>query len=345
MPFKKLKIEKEMYQQALAERKSMAEFLAKMEQEAGYIPPRDSNEAKLDAFERQLAAHEIKIKGRQVSLVEDFYKTTSETALFPEFISRQVLIGMEKGRNECLLGDIIAAEQEVDGGSYRQGEATLEDAEVGAFRVGEGASFPALTIELSEHAVSLKAIGHLFNSSYAAIRRMSVDLFAVHMQMIGKRLARSMVSEAIDVIINGDGNTNPAPVYDTPLLTYDNMVAFDAEFDDFEPTVLIATKPGMTSILQMSEFKDPMAGFNYQATGKMVTPLGMTLRRHSSVAANSIIAVDKSSALIQIRERNASLIEVDKVIDRQLNKAVISDSIAFKKLYTNASRVWDYTDD
>jgi len=335
-----LKLEKGMYADAASQNLTLTDFLAKLEKDKGYVPPKD---AKLDAFERQLKAHGIKISGRQVSLVEDFYKTSSSTVLFPEFINKNVRLGMEKVRNECVLDDIVAVTFSIDSGSYNSITGTIDDAETGGRRVGEGAEFPVITITIGEKPIKLVKIGHRVKTSYESIRRMSVNRLAAHFQLVGARLRRNKVAWAIDVLINGDGNSNPAPVFSQSTLNYNGLVDFDFEFEDFEPTVYIATKEGAKAILKLTEFKDPLAGFNYQKTGELVSPMGVTMRRHSSVAADSLIGVDKGSALEMAMETGASLIETERVIDQQFEKAVISEVIGFSKIYTNACRIWDYS--
>jgi len=337
-----LKPEKGMYADAATQNLTLSEFLAKQELEKGFVPSKDTE---LDAYERQLAAHGLKITGKQVSLVEDFYKTSASTVLFPEYINRQVRIGMEKSRNECMIDDIIASTFTINSGSYESIYGTIDDDETGARRVGEAAEFPVIIITVGEKPIKLRKIGHKVMLTYESIRRMAINRLNAHFQLIGARLRRNKVAWAIDVLINGDGNTNPAGIYDHPILDYDGLVDFDFEFTDFAPTVYIATSAGAKAILKLTEFKDPQAGFNYQKTGQMVSPMGVTLRQHSAVAADSLIGVDKSSALEMAMETGASLIETERVIDQQFEKAVISEVVGFSKIYTAAAKVWDYTDD
>jgi hypothetical protein len=334
---KKLKIEKEMYAEAAGKGLSLTQFLETLE-------PGPAN-AKLDAFEQQMKAYGLKVSGHEISLVEDFYKTTSSKALFPEFINRNVRLGMEMGRNECQLSDLVATEIQIPSMSYAAFSAASDAGEKGAFRVGQAASFPTTTITLADKSITLAKVGHKFSATYEVIRRQTVDQLAVHLKLIGRKLRKNMVAWALDTIVNGDGNSNPASVFDQPTLDYDDMVDFDAEFTDFAAMVWVATKAGITAILKLAEMKDPQAGFNYQRTGNMVTPFGITLRRHDDVAANSIIAVDKGFALEKITEAGSNLVETDRVIDKQLEDATISQNIGFSKIYTDASMVWDYTND
>jgi len=172
---------------------------------------------------------------------------------------------------------------------------------------------------------------------------MTLDLAAVHFRLIGRKLRRSMVAWAIDVIINGDGNSNPAPSDALSGMNYSNLVDFDLNMEDFEATTWICNKATIGLILKLTEFKDPQAGFNYQATGKLISPLGITLRKQTTVAANTLIAADKTSALQMLVEAGSQYNEVDKIIGKQLQETVISQDVGFAKIYTEAARVLDFS--
>ena len=329
----KLKLEKGMYAEAKKQGISFTRFLHTL----------DPGDEKLDAFEKQLMEHGIRVSGSEVSLVEDFYKTTDSRVLFPEYINRQVLLGMELGRNECRLDDLVANTREIDSVTYQPVQAQTAANERGAFRVGEAGEFPSTTISFADKSVKLIKFGHRVDVTYEVLRRMAIDQLSVHLQLIGRKLRRSMVEWALEVLVNGDGNSNPAPVFSQSTLNYNNLVDFDMEWSDYEANVWVGRKDTVAAILKLSEFKDPQAGFNYQATGKLISPLGVTLRKFSTIAANTLVGVDKSAALEQIRESGSQLTEVDKIIDKQLQNSVISQVAGFAKIYTEACRVWDYS--
>jgi hypothetical protein len=327
-------LEKEMYDEARQKGLSFTEFLSRE------VEPGDEE---LDAFQKQLKKHKIIVDGADISLVEDFYRTYESSVLFPEFINRNVRIGMEMGRNQCQISDLIATTQQLPGDTYRSIEAAASSGEKGAFRVGQRGEFPTTVISTTEKPVSLMKIGHKLEATYEVLRRVQVDLIALHIQLIGRKLRDSVVAWALDVIVNGDGNSNPAPTFSQTGLNYNNFVDFDMEWPDYEATVFVGAKAAIAGILKLSEFKDPQAGFNYQATGNLISPLGVVLRKDASVAANSLIGVDRNAALEMLVEAGSQFVEADKVIDKQFEKTVISQVTGFAKIYLAASKVWDYS--
>ena len=75
-----------------------------------------------------------------------------------------------------------------------------------------------------------------------------------------------------------------------------------------------------------------------QGTGTLATPLGAKLLRTSAMPAGKIIGLDKNYALERICGSEV-LVEYDKLIDRQLERAAITSISGFAKPYQEASKV------
>jgi len=331
-----LKLNREMYADAKKAGVSFSQLLEGLDPTKPGYP--------LDAFERQLVRQGIVTTGAQVSLVEDFYKTYESRILFPEFINRNVLIGYKFGKNELKVEDMIATTRYIDGAEFTPLSANDTDIEEELLRVGEIGEFPTTTITLGEKTVSLMKAGRRLKVSWEVLRRMQINLLALHLQVLGMKMQRAMVTWLLDVFVNGDGNSNPAAsqnVAANGALTYDDLVDFELDFsaNGFEITHLCGSNAVVKSILKMDEFKDPQAGFNFQATGNMITPFGDVLRFHTSSPANKLLAWDQKAHLELVRERGAQLVDSEKVIERQFDQTVISDVIGASKIFTAAGRI------
>ena len=88
----------------------------------------------------------------------------------------------------------------------------------------------------------------------------------------------------------------------------------------------------------MPEFQNPLTGLNFQGTGKLTTPLGANLLRTSVLPARTAIGLDKRFALEMVRSGGV-MVEYDKLIDRQLERAAITEISGFTKIFPQASRV------
>ena len=106
----------------------------------------------------------------------------------------------------------------------------------------------------------------------------------------------------------------------------------------FEFDTVIASPDMMAAILNMTQFRDAAAGLSFHGTGKAVTPLGAKLLKSSAVGTGKLIGLDKSAALEMVKTGDVAT-EYDKLIDRQLERAVISCTAGFAKIFDGASKV------
>jgi hypothetical protein len=183
-------------------------------------------------------------------------------------------------------------------------------------------------------------------ASYEAIQFQRLDLFSVTLKQIGAYINRMHVADAIDVIRNGDGNSNAAAVYtvgSNPIggtsgeLSYEALVDFWSQFDPYTMNTILVGD-AMAKLLKLPEMQDAAAGLDFQGTGKLVTPMGATLLRSSAVPSNTIIGLDKNYALEMVRASDV-LVEYDKLIDRQLERAAVTSISGFSKIFQEASKV------
>ena len=68
------------------------------------------------------------------------------------------------------------------------------------------AEIPTTEIKTKEHLVNLKKRGRMLVASYEAIRFQKLDLFSVMLRQIGAYMQKQLLKDAVNVIIDGDGN-------------------------------------------------------------------------------------------------------------------------------------------
>ena len=184
-------------------------------------------------------------------------------------------------------------------------------------------------------------------ASYEALRFQKLDLFSVMLRQIGAHIQKQQLADAVNVLLNGDGNDNAAIQYtigSAPIsgtmgtLGYDQLVEFWGQFDPYTMNCILCSTPTMTRLLKIPELQNPLTGLKFQGTGHVGTPLGAEIHRTSAVADGVIIGLDKRYALELVRAGDV-LVEYDKLIDRQLERAVISTICGFGKICTDAAAV------
>ena len=338
MGYDNLKLEKGMYRQ---EGMSFTQVLESLDPSENY---RGTALEGTDAFQRQLKRFGIRAKGAGSSPVEKFFRTMDSAVLFPEYIARTVRQGMEEND---ILPNITATTTVIDAMDYRSIYSVPTDEDKELQDVEEGAAIPETEVKTKEHLVSLTKRGRMLVASYEALRFQKLDLFGVMLRQIGAHIQKQQLMDAVNVLKNGDGNDNAAAVFtvgSTPIsgtkgtLGYDQLVEFWGQFDPYTMNTLLCSTNTMTKMLKIPELQNPLTGLNFQGTGKLTTPLGAQLHRTSAVADGVIIGLDNRYALEQVRAGDV-LVEYDKLIDRQLERAAITSIAGFGKICDGAACV------
>ena len=338
MGYDNLKLEKGMYRQ---EGMSFTQVLESLDPSENY---RGTALEGTDAFQRQLKRFGIRAKGAGSSSVEKFFRTSDSAVLFPEYIARTVRQGMEEND---ILPSIVATTTVIDGLDYRSiySNPTVEDKALQD--VEEGAAIPETEVKVKSNLINLTKRGRMLVASYEALRFQKLDLFSVMLRQIGAYIQKQQLADAVKVLMDGDGNENAAVQYTigtSPMtgtkgtLGYDQMVEFWGKFDPYTMNTILCSSGTMTQMLKIPELQNPMTGLNFQGTGKFATPLGAQLHRTSAVADGVIIGLDNRYALELVRARDV-LVEYDKLIDRQLERAAITSISGFGKICDGAAAV------
>ena len=338
MGYDNLRLEKGMYRHS---GKSFSQVLESLDPSENY---RGTALEGTDAFQRQLKRFGIRAKGAGSSTVEKFFSTTDSAVLFPEYIARTVRQGMEEND---ILPSIVATTTVIDSLDYRSIYSNPSDEDKALQDVAEGGVIPTTEVSTKSNLISLTKRGRMLVASYEALRFQKLDLFSVMLRQIGAYIQKQQLQDAVKVLIEGDGNDNAAVQYTVgtdPIsgtkgtLGYDQMVEFWGQFDPYTMNTILCSTGTMTNLLKIPELQNPLTGLNFQGTGKLTTPLGAQLHRTAAVDDGVIIGLDNRYALELVRAGDV-LVEYDKLIDRQLERAAISSISGFGKICDGAAAV------
>ena len=338
MGFDTIKLEKGMYRES---GKSFTQVLEQLDPSESY---KGTALEGTDAFQRQLKRFDIHAKGAYSDPVEKFFRTMESSVLFPEYIARAVRQGMEENN---VLPKITATTTTIDSMDYRSVYSVPSEEDKKLMQVAEGASIPATEVKTKSNLVQLHKRGRMLVASYEAIRFQKLDLFSVTLRQIGAYIQKMHVQDAVDVLVNGDGNANAAEklkIGTSPMsgtkgtLTYAQLVEFWSQFDPYTLNTMLVPGGTMVKLLSLSELQDAAAGLNFQGTGALATPLGAELVRSGCVTDGTIIGLDRRYALEMVQAGEVS-VEYDKLIDRQLERAAITSISGFGKIMPEAAKV------
>ena len=283
--------------------------------------------AKLDAYERQLKRFDIRVSGPQCDRVEKFFTTTESAVLFPEFVRRAVVQGMQ----EAVLGEITAAVSRSESNRY-QGISLGDSATYTT--TDETNPMPASTITESSSVVTLEKYGRVIKASYEAVRQQRLDVFALMLRRVGRELADSVTGAAIDVLKTGADSESISG----NALAYGDLAALYGRFTSFDMKAVLASPAVMAKILVM----DQMLEASSEDVTEIRLPFGTRLINCQQLDDNTVIGLDTDFALEQIQS-SAVVLETDKLIDCQLDCIGISVNIGFRTLMQDAVQLLSLT--
>ncbi len=302
-------------------------------------------ESELDAFERQLAVAGIRVNGPNSDIIDRFFASQESSILFPEYISRSVQLGIDEFKK---LKKILASRVKVDDNTYKSiymDDSLYSEGEKSLAVVGEGASLPKIEIVTAEHTVTLQKYGRYLQATYEAIRRKRASIVSLFLKAIGIQIQRDKFVDAIEVLVNGDGNSNAAPTSNVDVsgtIDYEDMVEFALSFEPYQMNVMICNKAAASKILNITELKDPAIAEGFQTRGENLRIFGAELIVDETVSDNTVIGLDQRYALQEIYETGV-ITESDRLIRRQIEGTAISEVAGFAKALTAASKVLNIT--
>ena len=348
----------DLYRQAHSEAMTLSMFLE------GLDPSPEGS--KLDAFERLMqeagiVTSNIPEKNIFSSKVEAFYRTDENKLLFPEYIARTLVQAMVQ---YPVFQYLVAARTMIDSNVYKAGYLDLDDAKnkkaTQMRRVTEAAELPIAKLKLGESAINIYKYGRAIEASYEALRRMSIEVFNIHLQEIGVQAADNKVAEILSIIKDGDGNNNAATSYKasdldssfTSALTRTAWIKFLLKFYPRACNTVVSNEDGLLQILEVLYPASASAGLMDELLNKglnvsvslpqgFVSNITLLYSPHvEKIDGNvAIYGLNRESAIEEIVEVGSTINEVDKFIKNQTEIMTISENSGFRKILKNSSAI------
>lgn len=351
MSEKTIQLDRFMYDRAREKKQTLSHYL-----ENKHPSPEGSS---LDAFQRALKQEEIVVKslyekGIVANDLEAFYRTEESRVLFPEYIARTV---REAIVQDTMLPYLVGVTTPINGDSYRTFYVDDQPQKQKKVRVGEAGELPRASIKGREQTVKIYKFGRAIEASYEVIRRMQIDMLALHVRRIAMQVAKDKVEEIIEVIKSGDGNSNAAPTVNLQTLdstasantlTAKAFVLFLMEFEEFPCNTLIGSKNSFMQIVLThipSLTTADLLKLLAQGTTMGITinapqmPTGsVRLFWHKDIGENEIFGINNQFAIEQVTEVGSDITEADKFITRQTNVLTISENNGYSKMFVEATK-------
>lgn len=348
----------DLYQQAHSKEMTLSMYLESLD-------PTPEN-CKLDAFERLMKeagiiTKNIPEKNVFSSKVEAFYRTSENKILFPEYIARTLVQSMVQ---YPVFQYLVAARTMIDSNVYKAAYLDLDDANnkkaTQMKRVTEASELPVARLKLGESAINIYKYGRAIEASYEALRRMTLDIFNIHLQEIGIQAADNKIAEILSVIKDGDGNKNAATQYKTSeldstatsKLTRESFIRFLLKFYPRNCNTIVSDEDGLIQLLEVLYPASNSAALMDELIAKglnisVVLPQGLvsnvTLLYSPYVEKidNKVAfyGLNRESAIEEIVEIGSTINEADKFIKNQTEILTVSENSGFRKILKKSSAI------
>ena len=256
------------------------------------------------------------------------------------------------------LSELVAVTTPIDGDAYRVFYLTDNAAEEHMVRVGEGANIPTATLTDGEYTIRLLKYGRALEVTYEALRRFRLDKIAYYLQRLAIQTEADKVSKVIDVIVNGDGNTNTdAQVLNLTTLdsgatagtlSLKGWLKYKMQFKNpyALTTVLVDDSTAVALMLLQPAAPGFPLGTAVNGAGfgafrpinpgiDNVVAMGIT----AEAPASQVVGLDNRLAVERVFEIGSNIQEVERWASKQTQKLVFTETEGFAVLDRDAAKI------
>lgn len=256
------------------------------------------------------------------------------------------------------LAELVAMTTPIAAGDYRSFYMTVSAEELRKFRVGEGGTIPTAKLQSTENVIKLKKFGRALEASYEELRRMRVDRLAYQIGLMAIQSEVDKLAAALDVIINGDGNSNSATSYNLTTLdaaatagtlTLKGWLAFKLKFaNPYMMTTAIMQEAValQLQLLNMGSANIPYVQVANQGILGGLVPINKTADNvrfgwTSDAPTLKIVALDARMSLEEVVEIGGEITEMERYIGNQTQKLTMTEVAGFAVLDKYAANILD----
>jgi hypothetical protein len=288
------------------------------------------------------------------SPVSAFYTRGENEYLFPALIETV----LEEVRDDSpMLNKLVAASHTVPSRDIRTIQANFNTDKnrkaVELRDVAEGAELPRVMITTSGSTIRIYKRGLAVESTYEAIRDCAINMFLITLRQAMRRVAYIQIGDAIEVLVNGDGNKNAAPVSPvTPaaaIVAPEEIVDFMLDFEDASegrsPNVYLTNLTVYKQLVKMfvpnniENAYRPGSMFSFPQSNFRDIAVYYDKRVPQIEGKDIIIALDNTAAIDKYTVANSVINEFDRNIVSQKKIGTISEETGFGKGVLEASRI------
>jgi hypothetical protein len=340
----------------------------------------------LDAFERQLRVANIRTQSDEHTYFADdmdaFSRDQNTKKLFPEWARRQwngarhkpqtrapAYSAADYAENTAIrpyvddlmlrytqlqpavpLAELIATTTPIRGNAYRSTRLTDVTAQKRTVRIAEGAPISRVKLSTSENTIRFGKFGRAIETTYEEVRRLRIDVMALHIQLMSIQAEVDEVAAVIDTVVNGDGNSGTAAT-SYNLTTLDSTavagtlslrgwLAFKQKFPNPYALTTVLVQDAVEiqlRLLNVGSANIPLIAITSQAAFGGFTPIndrlaeGVRVGVTADAPALKIVGIDRRFAVERVTEIGSEIQEMDRFIENQTNLMTFSINEGFAR--------------
>lgn len=257
------------------------------------------------------------------------------------------------------LSELVAMTTPVDADTYKAYYLTYDAAQLRKFRTGESAEIPLAKIVGADRTINLKKYGRALEASYESLRRVRVDKLARFIQLMAVQSEIDKVAAAIDVLVNGDGNSGTAAGTHNLTALDSGATAGTLSIKGWLAFKMKFANPYMVTVSLMRE--DIALQLALLDVGSANTPLvsipggpgglGVGLRPINRTSddvgygwtddapANKIVGVDNRMALERATEIGGEISEMERFVLKQTQVMTMTEVEGYAVMDPNATKI------
>lgn len=286
------------------------------------------------------------------STIKSFFTDSSNTLLFPAIIDSRIA---EKTAANPMLGYVCTAIETVEGSSIKGIKldwTSTDNAKALKKRdISEGADLPVVKVTTGDKAISLYKRGVAVQTTYEALMFCKLNMFLRTIDAIAANSANQQMGDAIDVLVNGDGNNNAATVKTAASTSFaaSDIVSFAVDFatanNGMAMDTIICNTTQAKALLNMTVSNTVDLGYRLGASFtfpqydiKNITVIGDD-RVPQSSSKDIIIGINRANALTKYIATGSQINEIASNIQNQTKLGTLSEIVGFSRFIDSAAMI------
>lgn len=252
------------------------------------------------------------------------------------------------------LSDIVAMTTPITSAAYRKVYLDTTATATRRRRVVEGADIPLGKLTTSEHTINLYKYAGGLKATYEALRRTRIDKVRLWLAQEALRNEIDKISEAINTLVSGDGNSSTAADAWQAQTDFDSAATgkavtlksywrFKQKFAPiFRMTHIVGAEGDTAKLALLNIGTSGMPVYLFQMNGTPGTQItladGVVAGVTADVPADKLVGLDARQALERVTEVGSQIEEIERWAQSQTQILTISEVEAFAVLTQGATK-------